>query len=94
MGVKKIAKDIKNDQIKSAPRAVLEDLFDDFYRHRKQVYWMNLIRGIFFGFGTVVGGTLVVALLLWLLSALQYVPFLDGITSAAQQSLENRPGKQ
>lgn len=90
MGVKKIAKDIKDDQLRGAPRAVLEDLFDDFYRHRKQVYWMNLIRGIVFGFGTVVGGTIMVALLLWLLSVLHFVPFLDGFINAAEQSLESR----
>lgn len=90
MGVKKIAKDIKDDQLKGAPRAVLEDLFDDFYRHRKQVYWMNFIRGIVFGFGTVVGGTLMVALLLWILSILNYIPFLEGIVDAAQESLKNR----
>lgn len=90
MGVKKLAKDFKDDQVKGAPRAVLEDLFDDFYRHRKQVYWMNFIRGIVFGFGTVVGGTIVVALLLWLLSALHFVPFLDGFVNAAEQSLESR----
>jgi hypothetical protein len=90
VGVKKVAKKLADDQVKGTPRAVLEDLFEDYYKHRKELYWMNLIRGIFFGFGSVVGGTLVVALLLWLLSALQYVPFLDGITSAAQQSLERR----
>lgn len=90
MAVKKIAKDIKDAQVKSAPRAVLEDLFDDFYNHRYEVYKMNFVRGIVFGFGTVIGGTLVVALLLWLLSALQYVPFLDGIVNAAQNSLQQR----
>ncbi|HET9411845.1 MAG TPA: DUF5665 domain-containing protein [Candidatus Saccharimonadales bacterium] len=90
MGVKKIAKDIKDSQIKGAPRAVLEDLFDDYYKHRNQLYVMNFWRGLFFGAGSVIGGTLIVALLLWVLSALQFVPFLDGITSAVQQSLERR----
>jgi hypothetical protein len=93
VGVKKVAKDLKDDQVKGAPRAVLEDLFEDYYKHRRELYFMNLIRGVFFGFGSVIGGTLVVALLLWLLSALQYVPFLDGIVNAAQESLESRPTK-
>jgi hypothetical protein len=90
MGVKKLATAVKEDQLKGAPRAVLEDLFDDFYRHRKQVYWMNFIRGIVFGFGTVIGGTIMVALLLWILSLLNYIPFLEGIVDAAQESLKNR----
>lgn len=90
-GVKKVAKAFADDQVCQAPRAVLEDLFDDFYNHRRQVYVMNLIRGIFFGFGTAIGGTIVVALLLWLLSALHYVPFLQGIVDAAQHSLQHSP---
>ncbi|HKX73063.1 MAG TPA: DUF5665 domain-containing protein [Candidatus Saccharimonadales bacterium] len=90
MGVKKLATAVKDDQLKGAPRAVLEDLFDDFYRHRKQVYWMNFVRGIVFGFGTVIGGTIMVALLLWILSLLNYIPFLEGIVDAAQESLKNR----
>ncbi|HSW81592.1 MAG TPA: DUF5665 domain-containing protein [Candidatus Saccharimonas sp.] len=91
MGVKRVAKAITDDQVRQAPRAVLEDLFDDFYNHRRQVYAMNFYRGIFFGLGSLIGGTIVVALLLWLLSALQYVPFLQGIVDAAQHSLQHPP---
>lgn len=87
---KSVARKIADDQVKGAPRAVLEDLFDDYYQRRRQIYFMNLIRGIFFGFGSVVGGTLVVALGLWILSVLHYVPFLDGITEAVEQTLERR----
>jgi hypothetical protein len=90
VAVKKLAKDIRDAQVKGAPREVLEGLFDDFYNHRYEVYKMNFIRGIVFGFGSVIGGTIVVALLLWLLSALHYVPFLDGIVDSAQRSLEQR----
>lgn len=35
---------------------------------------MNFTRGIFFGVGTVIGGTLVVALILWILSHFTNVP--------------------
>jgi hypothetical protein len=93
MGVKEVAKGLKDDQVKGAPRAVLEDLFEDYYKHRRQLYWMNLIRGVFFGFGSVVGGTLVVALLLWFLSALHYVPFLAAIVESTEQSLQNRQNR-
>lgn len=86
---KGIARQFVDDQVKAAPQAVLEDLFEDYYKRRHQIYWMNLIRGIFFGFGGVLGGTIVVALLLWLLSVFQFVPFLDGITKAAEHSLQS-----
>lgn len=90
MAVQQVVKDIKDSQVKGAPRAVLEDLFEDYYKHRKRIYWMNLIRGVFFGFGSVIGGTIVIALLLWVLSFLHYVPFLNGIVDATQHSLEHR----
>lgn len=58
----------KTDQAKGAAATVLEELFYDFHRNRKDVYLMNLVRGIFFGFGSVIGGTVVIALVVWLLS--------------------------
>lgn len=51
-----------------ARRAVLEDLFYDFHKSRAQVYWMNFVRGVFFGFGSLLGGTIVVAIVVWILS--------------------------
>lgn len=88
MPAKNIVKKMADEQINSAPQATLESLFDEYYHKRRQIYWMNLVRGVFFGFGSVIGGTLVVALLLWLLSVLQFIPFLDGIIEAAQTSLQ------
>lgn len=83
-------KQLAEDQLRMAPQAFLDDLYENYYSRRREIYLMNLVRGIFFGFGSVVGGTIVVALLLWLLSALHYVPFLDGVVDAVQQSLQNR----
>ena len=58
----------------SARRAILEDLFYDFHKRRGQVYWMNFTRGLFFGIGSVVGGTIVVALVVWILSWFTGIP--------------------
>jgi uncharacterized membrane protein len=85
---KGIIKQFTDDQVKYAPQAVLEDFFEDYYKRRRQIYAMNLVRGIFFGFGGVIGGTIVVALLLWLLSVLHYIPFINDIYDAAKQSLQ------
>lgn len=84
-----LPKRIADSQYKGAPRAILEDLFDDYYERRRQIYFMNFFRGIFLGFGTVIGGTIVVALLVWVLATLKYVPLLDGIVEAAQHSLQS-----
>ena len=63
----KIVKRVVRDNENGARQAVLEDLFFDFHRSRKQVYWMNFIRGIFFGAGSALGATVLIALLIWTL---------------------------
>ena len=70
----KIAKRIKKDNEVGARRAILEDLFYDFHSSRREVYAMNFVRGIFFGVGSVIGGTVVVALVVWLLSLFTDIP--------------------
>ena len=52
----------------TAEEAILEDLFYDFYRNRGKVYKVNFYRGIFFGLGTFLGGTVVVAIVVFILT--------------------------
>ena len=66
--VKHIAHRTKRDNENGARKGILEDLFYDFNRSRAQVYKMNFLRGIFFGIGSAIGATLVLALIVWLLS--------------------------
>jgi hypothetical protein len=83
----KKAHGFKADNERGAREGLIEDLFYDFNRSRAQVYKMNFIRGIFFGFGSVLGGTLLVALLIWILGAFVNVfpplaDFINGIIDA------------
>ena len=87
--VKKIKDKLKEDNEQGARRAVLEDLFYDFHKSRAQVYKMNFVRGIFLGFGTVIGGTLVIALIVWILTLLVDIPggigdFIQNIVNTIQ----------
>lgn len=41
--------------------------FYDLYRNRGSAYKVNFFRGIFFGLGTFLGGTVIVALVIFLL---------------------------
>lgn len=74
-----------------ARRKLIEELFQDFNHSRTQVYKMNFIRGMFFGFGSVLGGTLLVALTVWLLSVIgQHIPFLSDIFKATSETLNSQ----
>ncbi|HYG83719.1 MAG TPA: DUF5665 domain-containing protein [Verrucomicrobiae bacterium] len=70
---------IKKDNTRGAQRELLEELFNDIYIHRKQVYLVNFFRGISFGLGSVIGGTLILAALFWLLSQLVGLPVLGDL---------------
>ena len=74
---KPLNKSVKKPQSKvdtNNQQGLVEDLFNDFYTSRRKVYWMNFSRGIFFGVGSVLGGTIVVALLAWVLSWFADIP--------------------
>ena len=64
----KLKRRLRDDNERGAREAMLEELFNDFNRSRFTVYKFNFFRGIFFGLGSVLGGTVVLALLVWLLN--------------------------
>ena len=64
----KLKRQVEEGNERGAREAVLEELFNDFHRSRFTIYKFNFFRGIFFGLGSVLGGTVVLALLVWLLN--------------------------
>lgn len=64
---KKVVQRVKKDNERGARVALIEELFNDFHASRRQVYFMNFVRGIFFGLGSVLGATVLIAVLAWLL---------------------------
>lgn len=86
---KKAISKVHRDAEQGARRALIEDLFQDFNRSRLQVYKMNFVRGIFFGFGSVIGGTIVVALLAWILSFFVHIPGIGDSLMQVQHSIES-----
>jgi len=83
------AQKIKEDNERGARENFLEDLFHDFHRNRAQVYKMNFVRGIFFGFGSVLGGTVLIALLAWVLSFFVDIPGIGQSIQDVQQSIQH-----
>lgn len=87
--LKKISNVIKKNNERDARTSLIEELFYDFNRSRAQVYLVNFVRGLFFGAGSVIGGTLIIGLVIWLLTiAGNVIPplgsFFDGITNTLQ----------
>jgi hypothetical protein len=87
--IKRIGKSIKSNNERGARQSVLEDLFYDFNRSRVQIYKMNFVRGIMFGAGSVIGGTVVIALVVWTLSLLgNVIPPLGDFFHGVSNTLE------
>lgn len=85
-----IVQKFKDDNVRGAQYDLLEELFNDIYVHRKRVYLVNFFRGISFGMGSVLGGTVLIAVLIWLLSQFgALVPalsdFIGGIIDTIQR---------
>jgi len=81
----RLKKSVQQNNERGARQTVLEELFYDFNRSRVQIYKMNFVRGIMFGAGSVIGGTVVIALIVWILSLLgSFIPplgdFFDGLS--------------
>ncbi|HEY8886347.1 MAG TPA: DUF5665 domain-containing protein [Candidatus Microsaccharimonas sp.] len=88
--IKKAVHKVKIDNENGARKAILEDLFYDFHRSRRQVYLMNFFRGVSFGVGSVLGGTVIIAIIVWLLNLLVDIPgglgdFIQYIINTVQQ---------
>lgn len=86
----KLKRKVAHDQAKSASSAMAEELFYDLYKDRKKIYKINFFRGIFFGVGSVLGGTIVIALLVWVLSLFVNLPVIGDTFKDAQNTIEQR----
>lgn len=87
----RMAQYLHDDNEKGSRQALLEELFNDFNRNRYEIYKINFFRGIFFGFGSLLGGTILIVLLVWVLNLTgQLVPsvagFIDQILNVMQNS--------
>ncbi|MGD8374300.1 MAG: DUF5665 domain-containing protein [Candidatus Woesebacteria bacterium] len=74
---------------KGSPKACLDVLFEDYYKNRFKLYWMNFWRGIFFGFGSAIGATLLIWILLWFLSQLQTLPYIGEFSQKVHDGVQS-----
>lgn len=74
---------------KGSVQGLLEELYQDMYDKRWQLYRLNFFRGVFFAVGGVIGGTVIIALLIWLLSLFDTLPFAGHFIDTVRQTLES-----
>lgn len=66
----------------------LREVIEIGYVNRKQALWFSFLKGLVGGFGAFLGGTIVIALLLGLLSLFSELPFVGQIIEAFSNSLK------
>ena len=71
-----------------AQRQVVRELFESIYATNKwRIAWMNFLRGIAFGLGTFIGGTIVIAIVVWILS--RTIDIFPGARDFMQQLIDS-----
>lgn len=81
------------DQRMGARRSVVEEMFNDMYKDRRNIYLMNFFRGIFFGLGSALGGTLVLAIVVWIMSFFVSIPGIGQNIEKAQHTIQQSEHK-
>lgn len=71
----------------------LEILFASEYVDKKKLYIANFWRGIYFSIGTVIGLTIAVSLLLWVLSFFKEMPLVGPVFENLQSTVESQQKK-
>jgi hypothetical protein len=66
----------------------LEALVDSGHIDHGRVYRVNFWRGVFFGLGAALGGTLVVASILYILSLFTELPVIGNLVETIRDSID------
>lgn len=69
---------------------MLENIYESGYIDRNQSYKMSFIKGMLSGLGGVIGATIVVGLLLWILSLFSSVPLAKRLVKNIQNTVQSQ----
>jgi len=68
---------------------MLEMTFMTGYSSRKRYYRMAFVKGLFTGLGSVIGATVVLALVLWVLSLFETFPLIGPVLESFQNTVNS-----
>ena len=66
----------------------LEILFAKDYISKKRLYYENFLRGIFFSAGGIIGATIVITLLVWVLSLFDQIPLIGPFFEKTRNTIQ------
>lgn len=71
--------------------SIIEDIFNNYSINSSRIYRVNFLRGLFFGAGSVIGGTVGIAFLVWFLSLFIEMPLLGEAIRRFLEALTHKP---
>lgn len=86
---KKSAKQQKTEDYEKLGKQI-ESMYDAVRPDRGALYRTEFFKGVVGGVGRIIGATVVIALLLWILSLLTHVPFVSDIVDNIRNTVQNR----
>lgn len=70
---------------------MLENIYESGYVDYAKTYKMSFLKGMIAGFGGVIGATIVVGLLLWILTLVGNIPLIRPVVRNIQNSIDQNP---
>lgn len=72
---------------KAVQKVLLTDYFN-VIENRKRFFWMSFVKGLLAGFGGVIGATIVVALVIWLLNVFGNLPVVGDFFDSTRETIQ------
>jgi threonine/homoserine/homoserine lactone efflux protein len=72
----------------------IEEVYLIGYANPKRFLWFGFLRGIVYGLGIFIGGTIVVALVIWVLSQFNQVPVIGPFVEKIVEIVKMSPTSQ
>lgn len=69
---------------------MLQNIYESGYIDRNQMYKMSFLKGIVAGLGGVIGATIVLGLVLWILSLFDQTPLIGPLFDNIQNTIESK----